>query len=46
MYIKIFLATFYIIKFLLAFDEHVHLPCKSQVSTLPLDNKETPSIVL
>ena len=31
LYIKIFLATLYIIKCLLAFDEHVHLPCNSQV---------------
>ena len=30
-YIKIFLATLYIIKYLLAFDEHVHLSCNSQV---------------
>ena len=32
LYIKIFLASLYIIKCLLAFDEHVHLPCNSQVS--------------
>ena len=31
LYIKIFLATLYIIKCLLAFDEHVHLPYNSQV---------------
>ena len=42
LYIKIFLATLYtcIIKCLLAFDKHVHLPCNSQY-TLPLDNKVT-----
>ena len=45
-YIKIFLPTLYILKCLLAFDVHVHLPRNSQVNTLPLDNKETPSIVL
>ena len=28
---EIFLATVYVIKYLLAFDEHVHLPCDSQV---------------
>ena len=32
LYIKIFLATLNIINCLLAFDEHVHLPCNSQVS--------------
>ena len=31
LYIKIFLATIYITKCLLAFDVHVHLPCNSQV---------------
>ena len=31
LYIKIFLATLYVIKCLLAFEEHVHLPCNSQV---------------
>ena len=31
LHIKILLATLYIIKCLLAFDEHVHLPCNSQV---------------
>ena len=31
LYIKIFLATLYIIKYLLAFDEHVHLSCNSQI---------------
>ena len=31
LYIKIFLTTLYIIKCLLAFDEHVHLPCNNQV---------------
>ena len=31
LYIKIFLATLYVIKCPLAFDEHVHLPCNSQV---------------
>ena len=31
LYIKIFLATLYIIKCLLAFDVHLHLPCNSQV---------------
>ena len=31
LYIKIFLATLYIINCLLAFDEHVHLPYNSQV---------------
>ena len=31
LYIKICLATLNIIKWLLAFDEHVHLPCNSQV---------------
>ena len=31
LYIKIFLATLYFIKCLLTFDEHVHLPCDSQV---------------
>ena len=31
LYIKIFLATLYIIKCLLAFDELVLLPCNSQV---------------
>ena len=31
MYIKIFLATLYIIEYLLAFDEHVHIPCNSLV---------------
>ena len=46
LHIKIFLATLYIMKCLLAFDEHVHLPCNSQSNTLPLDKKETPSIVL
>ena len=46
MYINIFLATLYIIKCLLAFDEHVHIPYDSQSYTLPSDNKETPSIVL
>ena len=29
LYIKIFLATLYVIKCLLAFGEHVHLPCNS-----------------
>ena len=28
---KAFLSYFYILKCLLAFDEHVHLPCNSQV---------------
>ena len=41
-----FLATLYIIKCLLVFDEHVHLPCNSQVLYVPLDDKEAPSIVL
>ena len=31
LHIRIFLATLYIIKCLLAFGKHVHLPCNSQV---------------
>ena len=31
LYIKIFIATLNIIKCLLDFDEHVHLPCNNQV---------------
>ena len=46
MYINIFLATLYIIKCLLAFGAHVHIPYDSQVLYVILDNKETPSIVL
>ena len=46
LYIKIFLATLNIIKCLFAFDNMCKYHAIAKSNTLPLDNKETPSIVL
>ena len=46
MYIKIFLATLYIIKCLLALMNMSIYHAIAKSNTLPLDNTETPSIVL
>ena len=48
LYIKIFLTTLYVIKFDVRqfFYGYVHYHATAKSNTLPLDNRETPTIVL